>query len=132
MDYGLCILCAILFLIYLYIFCKDYKEVEPETIPEPDIGPGIDLIEDHPDECVIDGNKKCECGRHAGYSVCASVPGVKNNFNYFFVPEYGLRIPLDQNLTWCFFGSEVVHGTTSPMDIDNSPFQATDVTPRIP
>tara|TARA_B100001142_G_scaffold235278_1_gene233665 strand:+ start:532 stop:828 length:297 start_codon:yes stop_codon:yes gene_type:complete len=53
MDYGLCILFAILFLIYIYIFCKDYKEVEPETIPEPDIGPGIDLIVDHPDECVI-------------------------------------------------------------------------------
>ena len=30
-------------------------------------------------------------------------------------------------MTWCFFGSEVVHGTTEPIDIENSPFKNYDV-----
>ena len=45
-----------------------------------------------------DRNLKGESGRHAGYTVCASVPGIKNNFNYFFIPEYGLRVLMMVNL----------------------------------
>ena len=30
-----------------------YKEVETVSTPEPETGPGVELILDHPDECVI-------------------------------------------------------------------------------
>ena len=52
MYYELSVIFVVVFVIYLYIFCKQYK-VKPVILPEPEIGPGVDLILDHPDECVI-------------------------------------------------------------------------------
>ncbi len=57
-----------------------------------------------------DRNKKGKSGKHAGYTVCASVPGIKNNFNYFFIPEYALQVPLDLNMTMaCMFGHRIMY-----------------------
>ena len=74
-----------------------------------------------------DGNTRKESRRHGGYTCCGSVNGKNGNKNFFYIPEYGIKIPLDCNMAWMFFGSEVVHGTTKPEDLDESTFYKYDV-----
>ena len=53
MNYELFIVSVVVLLIYICIYYKQYKEVEIVLVPEPETGPGVELILDHPDECVI-------------------------------------------------------------------------------
>ena len=62
-----------------------------------------------------DRNKKKDRDRPSGYTACQSLPAKSaEKGSYFFLPEYGIKISLDEPVAWLFFGGEVVHGTTEP------------------
>ena len=66
-----------------------------------------------------DRNKKKDRDRPSGYTACQSLPAKSaEKGSYFFLPEYGIKISLDEPVAWLFFGGEVVHGTTEPSFTD--------------
>ena len=65
-----------------------------------------------------DANVQGDRDRHSGYTACQSLPASYPKGSYFFIPEYGIKISLDEPCAWLFFGGEVVHGTTEPSFTD--------------
>ena len=46
--------------------------------------------------------------------------------SFFYIPSFSLKLELDDNVRWCFFGANVVHGTTCPIHLDASNFKRSD------